>query len=329
MNPLGTRYLGFELKNPIVASASPLSQSLAGIRRIEDAGAAAVVIYSLFEEQIVRESRNLDKVLSNGSDVSAEAQSCFPELSHYNVGPEEYLNLISIAREAVKIPIIGSLNGVSTGGWTRYARSIEEAGADALELNIYYLPTDPHITGTEIEKLYVDVVRDVKSKITIPLAVKVSPYFSATANMAFRLAQAGADGLVLFNRFYQPDIQIANLEVVPRVHFSTSHELLLPLHWVGLLYGRVSADFAVTSGVHTHEDVLKAMMAGANCVMMASELLQSGLGRIKEILADIEAWMEEYEYQSITQMRGSMSQRNVTNPSAYERANYMKVLDSV
>lgn len=325
---LTTTYMGMTLEHPIVPSASPLSRSLDGIRLLEDAGAAAVVMYSLFEEQITLESRQLDHFLTYGTDSFAEALSYFPAMESYNIGPDQYLNLIGQAKGTVDIPIIGSLNGVSTGGWIEYARLIEEAGADGLELNVYYIPTDPALTGSDVEELYLGVLRDVKQSVSIPVAVKLSPYFSATAHMASRLAEAGADALVLFNRFYQPDFDLENLEVVPRLVLSSSLELRLPLHWVAILYGRVPVDFAITSGVHTHEDVLKGLMAGANITMMASELLRYGIRRIGEVLNDLVLWMEEHEYESVAQMQGSMSQQHVAEPAAFERANYMKVLDS-
>jgi dihydroorotate dehydrogenase (fumarate) len=320
--------MGMTLKNPIVSSASPLSESLDNIYKLEDAGAAAIVMHSLFEEQITAESHRLDHYLSYGTESFAEALNYFPDMEMYDVGPEEYLNLISRAKMRVGIPIIGSLNGVSTGGWIEYAWKIEQAGANALELNVYYIPTDVGMTSTEVEQMYVDVVRDVKSNVSIPVAVKLSPYFSATANMAYRLVEAGADALVLFNRFYQPDFDLENLEVVPHLVLSNSHELRLPLCWVAILYGRVPTDFAITSGVHTHEDVLKGLMAGAKITMMASELLRNGVHRISEILEDMTDWLEEHEYESVVQMQGSMSQQHVAEPAAFERANYMKVLHS-
>jgi dihydroorotate dehydrogenase (fumarate) len=320
--------MGMPLKNPIVPSASPLSENLDNIQRMEAAGAAAIVLPSLFEEQITQESHQLDHYLSYGAESFAESLSYFPDMETYRVGPEEYLALISRAKMAVDIPIIASLNGVSTGGWIEYAQKIEQAGARALELNVYYIPTDTGMTGTEVEQMHVDIVRDVKNSISIPVAVKVSPFFSATANMAFCLAEAGADGLVFFNRFYQPDFDLENLEVVPHLVLSNSHELLLPLRWVAILYGRVPADFAITSGVHTHEEVLKGLMAGAKVTMMTSELLRNGIDRIGEILEDMTSWMEENEYESVTQMQGSMSQQHVAEPAAFERANYMKVLGS-
>jgi dihydroorotate dehydrogenase (fumarate) len=325
---LTTTYMGMTLKNPIVPSSSPLSENLDNIRRMEDAGAGALVMYSLFEEQITLESHQLDHYLNYGIETFPEALSYFPEMESYKVGPDQYLERVQRAKAAVNIPIIGSLNGVSTGGWIDYAREIEQAGADALELNVYYIPTDLRMTSAEVEQLYLDVLRDVKQSISIPVAMKLSPYFSATANMAYRLAETGADALVLFNRFYQPDFDLENLEVVPRLVLSTPYELRLPLRWVAMLYGRVNVDFAITSGVHTVEEVLKAMMAGAKVSMMASELLQNGIQRITQILEGMAQWMEEYEYTSIAQMQGSMSQQSVAETAAFERANYMKMLAS-
>ncbi|MFL6275918.1 MAG: dihydroorotate dehydrogenase-like protein [Blastocatellia bacterium] len=325
---LRTEYLGLTLKNPIVPSSSPLSYTIDSIRRLEDAGAAAVVMYSLFEEQITSESYNLDYYLSHGTDSYAESLSYFPEIEHYNVGPDKYLELIRKAKETVDIPIIGSLNGVSTGGWIDYAGMIEEAGADALELNVYYIPTSTYLMGAEVEYIYTDILRDVKNRVEIPVAMKLSPYFSSPANMAQRLCEGGANGLVLFNRFYQPDFDLESLEVVPSLHLSTSDDLRLPLRWVAILYGHVPVDFAITSGVHTYQDTLKALMAGARCVMMAAELLQNGVGRIAKILTEMREWMEGHEYESVEQMIGSMSQQHVIEPAAFERANYMKALAS-
>ncbi len=325
---LSTAYLGLDLKNPIVPSASPLSETVDNIRRMEDAGAAAVVMHSLFEEQITNESHRLNHYLDYGSESFAEALNYFPEAGDYHVGPEAYLEKIRLAKEAVAIPIIGSLNGISPGGWTRYAGKMQEAGADALELNIYYIPTDPALDGAQIEERYLNVVRSVREAISIPLSIKVGPYFSSIANMAARLADAGAQGLVLFNRFYQPDFDLYELEVAPRLVLSNPSELRLPLRWIAMLYGRVPVDMALTSGVHSHQDVLKGMMAGAAVTMMASELLQKGIYRIREILDDLELWMEVNGYESIRQMQGSMSQQHVSEPTAFERANYMKVLQS-
>lgn len=325
---LGTTYMGMSLKNPIVPSSSPLSHSVDSIRRLEDAGASAVVMYSLFEEQIIFESFYLDYYLSHGTYSYAESLSYFPEVQEYNVGPEDYTNLIRRAKEAVDIPIIGSLNGVSTGGWIDHACLIQEAGADALELNVYYIPTSPFMSGTEVEYLYLDILREVKRVISIPVAMKLSPYFSSTANIAQRLTEEGADGLVLFNRFYQPDFDLEKLEVTPRLVLSNSNELRLPLTWVAILHGRVAVDLAITTGIHTYEDALKALMAGAKVTMMASELLQRGVGRIGEVLGEMSRWMEEHEYQSVRQMIGSLSQQHVAEPAAFERANYMKTLTS-
>jgi dihydroorotate dehydrogenase (fumarate) len=325
---LSAQYMGLSLNNPIVASSSPLSHSVDSIRRLEDAGASAVVMYSLFEEQISLESYYIDYYLSNSTDSYSEAQSYFPEMQHYNVGPDAYLDLIRRAKETVDIPIIGSLNGISNGGWTSYASLIEEAGADALELNVYFIPTDVEMTSAEVESNYVDILSEVRSAVSIPVAMKLSPYFSSTPNMARRLSEGGADALVLFNRFYQPDFDLERLEVVPRLVLSNSDELRLPLTWVAILYGRVHVDFAITSGVHTYEDVLKALMAGASVTMMASELLQNGVGRIASILCELRRWMTEHEYASAAQMIGCLSQQHVAEPMAFERANYMKMLDS-
>ena len=325
---LTTTYMGLELKNPLVHSPSPLSEELDNIRRIEDAGAGALVMYSLFEEQITLESNQLDHYLNYNTELFYEALTYFPEMESYKVGPDEYLERIRRAKQAVDMPIIGSLNGVSTGGWIEYASEIEQAGADGLELNVYYLPTEIPLTGEEVEQIYLNVLRDVKTHVSVPVAMKLSPYFSATANMCHRLAEAGADALVLFNRFYQPDLDLDNLEVVPRLVLSQSRDLQLPLRWVAILHGRIPADLAITSGVHTHIDVLKGLMAGAKVTMMTSELLQRGIGRIGEILQDMEQWMVEHEYESVRQMQGSMSQMNVGQPAAFERANYMKVLAS-
>lgn len=325
---LTTNYLGLVLRNPIVASSSPLSHHVDSIRRLEDAGASAVVMYSLFEEQITFESFYVDHYLRSGTESYAESLSFFPAMNEYNVWPDEYLNLIRRAKEAVDIPIIGSLNGVSAGGWINYAGLIEDAGADALELNVYYVPTNLNLSGREIEDIYLEMLRSVKRTVTIPLAIKLSPYFSSMANMAKRLDDEGANGLVLFNRFYQPDLDLETLEVAPRLVLSDSNELRLPLRWVAILYGRLMADLAITTGVHTGEDVLKGLMAGAKVTMMASELLQNGVRRIKEVLGEIETWMDEHEYASVAQMIGSMSQQHCAEPAAFERANYMKTLDS-
>lgn len=325
---LSTNYLGLVLKNPIVASSSPLSHTVDSIQRLEDAGASAVVMYSLFEEQITFDSLYVDHYLRNNTNSFAESLSYFPEMDSYNVWPDEYLNLIRRAKESVDIPVIGSLNGVSIGGWTNYAGLIEDAGADALELNIYYVPTNLDLTGREVEDIYLDMLRQVKQAVTIPVAVKLSPFFSSVSNMAKRMVDQGANGLVLFNRFYQPDFDLEKLEVAPRLVLSNSYELRLPLRWVAILHGRILTDFAITTGVHSSDDVLKGLMAGAKVTMMASELLQNGVRRIKEVLREIEIWMDEHEYASVAQMIGSMSQQHCAEPAAFERANYMKTLDS-
>jgi len=328
MVDLTTTYLGMKLKNPLVASASPLSEKVETVKKLEEAGIAAVVMYSLFEEQIIHESLELDHYLTQGSYSSSEAVTYLPEAGRYVLAPEVYVETLKKLKQAVKIPVIGSLNGVSTGGWIKYAKKIQDAGADALELNIYYLPTDSSLTGTELEKAYATLVSDVRKSVKIPIAVKLSPFFTSIPNTAKRLVEAGANGLVLFNRFYQPDLDIEDLKVTPNLILSTSNELRLPLRWIAILYGHIQADFALTTGIHTAEDVIKAVMAGANVTMMASELLQKGIGRAAEIQAGLENWMTEHEYASIQQMRGSMSQKAVAEPAAFERANYMKVLSS-
>lgn len=325
---ISTTYMGMKLKHPVVASASPLSYTLDGIRALEDGGVSAIVMYSLFEEQIEGESHLLDHYLNYGVESFAEALDYFPDLDRYNIGPEQYLNLIRQAKSAVNIPIIGSLNGVSPGGWTDYARRIEQAGADALELNIYYIATDPNMIGAEVEQMYVDIVSQVKQCVTIPVSVKVGPYFSSFSNMALRLTRAGADALVVFNRFYQPDIDLEQLEVTPHLVLSHQFEMRLPLRWVAMLHGHIPVDFAITSGVHTYEDVLKGIMAGANVMMMTSELLKNGVARVRQIVSEMTLWLEEHEYESVSQMRGSVSQLNIAQPDAYVRANYMKVLQS-
>jgi dihydroorotate dehydrogenase (fumarate) len=325
---LTTKYLGVTLKNPIVPSASPLSHTLDSMKKLEEAGAAAIVMYSLFEEQIVHEAAELDHYLTKGTESFAEALTYFPQADDYNLGPEEYLEHIHRAKGALGIPVIGSLNGISTGGWTKFAKKIEEAGADAIELNVYYIPTDPALAGTDVEERYLEVLRTVKATLKIPVAMKLNPFFSSMANMAHRLDAAGVDGLVLFNRFYQPDIDLETLEVTPNVILSTPHAMRLPLRWVAILHGKVKASIAATSGIHTGQDVLKMLMAGADVTMMCSALLKHGAGRITEVLKEVGQWMEEHEYESVKQMKGSMSQKSVADPTAFERANYMKALNS-
>ncbi len=328
MPDLSTTYLGIPLKNPLVVSPSPLTEHVGNLLRMEDAGAAAVVLHSLFEEQIVVESEALDEYLSYGTESFAESLSYFPDLHSYALGPDGYLDLIRKAKQAVNIPVIASLNGVSTGGWIKYAKEMEQAGADALELNVFYIANDPELTSAQVEEMYTSLVSHVKASVRIPVAVKLGPFFSSMANMGVKLDRAGADGLVLFNRFYQPDFDLESLEVVPNLHLSTHHELLLRLHWVATLYGQIKADMAVTGGVHTAQDVLKSMMAGARVAMMTSALLKNGIDHLKTVLADLEQWMIDHEYESIVQMQGSMSRRSVADPSTFSRANYMKVLGS-
>jgi dihydroorotate dehydrogenase (fumarate) len=328
MTDLSTTYLGLNLKNPLAASASPLSKKLDHAKRLEDAGIAAIVMYSLFEEQIIHESLELDHFLNRGSDSFPEAMSYLPDGGMYAIKPEKYLNQVAGLKKALKIPVIGSLNGVSKGGWTNYARKIEEAGADALELNVYYIATDLDMTSSDIEDTQVELVAEVKSAIKIPLAVKISPFVTSIPNFAKRLVEAGADGLVLFNRFYQPDFDLDELEIIHSLDLSTSSDLRLPLRWISILHGKINADFALTSGVHSPADVLKAMMCGAKVAMMASNLLHNGEQVVGPMLNAIETWMKEREYESIQQMQGSMSQKSVKEPAAFERANYMKVLNS-
>jgi len=328
MTDLSTTYLGLNLKNPLVASASPLSKKLERARKLEEAGIAAIVMYSLFEEQIIHESLELDHYLSRGTDSFPEALTYLPDGGLYGISPEKYLNQLGGLKKALSIPVIGSLNGVSKGGWTSYARKIEEVGADALELNMYYIATDPDLTSNDIEDTQVELVAEVKSAINIPLAVKISPFVTSIPNFVQRLVQAGADGIVLFNRFYQPDFDLEDLEIIHSLDLSTSSDLRLPLRWISILHGKVDADFALTSGIHTHKDIIKAMMAGAKVAMTASYLLHGGEQAIGPILNDLEEWMMDREYESIQQMQGSMSQKSVKEPAAFERANYMKVLNS-
>jgi dihydroorotate dehydrogenase (fumarate) len=328
MTDLSTTYLGLNLKNPLVASASPLSKKLEKARKLEEAGIAAIVMYSLFEEQIIHETLEFDHYLSRGTDSFAEALTYLPDGGMYGISPEKYLNQLSALKKALSIPVIGSLNGVSKGGWTSYAKRIQEAGADALELNLYYLVTDPEIKSEDVENAQVDLVADITSAIKIPLSVKLSPFITSLPHFVSRLVEAGAKGLVFFNRFYQPDFDLEELDIVHNLELSTSAELRLPLRWISILHGKIQADYALSSGIHTSLDVLKAMMAGAKVAMTASTLLHHGEQAIPSILNDLQNWMKEHEYESIKQMQGSMSQKNVREPAAFERANYMKVLSS-
>jgi len=324
---LTTSYLGLKLRNPIVPSASPLSHTLESMKRMEEAGAAAIVMYSLFEEQIIHETAALNYYLNYGSESFFEARSYFPDIHDYNLGPEEYIELLRKAKKSLEIPVIGSLNGITAGGWVQYARKMEEAGADALELNVYYIPTDLTMTSADVEDRYLEVLNEVKRTVKIPIAMKLGPFISSFSNFARRLDGAGVNGLVLFNRFYQPDIDLEALEVRPGVVLSDSHDNRLSLRWIAILRGHLKASLAATSGVHTAEDVLKLVMAGADATMMCSSLLKHGPKHIADVLAGIDQWMINHEYVSIGQMKGSMSQKSVADPSAFERANYMKALN--
>jgi dihydroorotate dehydrogenase (fumarate) len=317
-----------KLRTPLVPSASPLSEEIDYIKRMEDAGASAVVLSSLFEEQLLLDRYELHHHLTHGTESFAEALTYIPEPDDIRLGAEDCLERIRKAKEAVAIPVIASLNGVSIGGWTDYANLMQEAGADALELNIYNIPTDPTLTGAEVEQTYLNILTMVKSLVTIPVAVKLSPFFSNLANMARRMDEAGADGLVLFNRFYQPDIDLDNLMVRPNVILSTPQALRLPLRWIAILYGRIRADLAATSGIHTAQDVIKMLIAGANVTMLCSVLLRHGVGHIRLIEQGLRQWMEEREYESVGQMRGSMSQIHCENPGEFERAQYVRALHS-
>lgn len=328
MIDLSTTYMGLQLKNPIVASASPLCDSVDKICMLEEHGIAAVVLPSLFEEQLILDSESVDADLSRGAESFLESASFLPELADYNLGPDGYLELIRGAKKSVSIPVIASLNGATPGGWVRYAREMEQAGADAIELNIYSLVTDPSRSAAEVEKDYCALVRKLRENLKIPIAVKLSHFFSAMANFAGHIDTSGANALVLFNRFYQPDLDINQLEVVPTLSLSHPSELLLRLHWTAVIYGHIGADIAVTGGVHSAEDVLKSVMAGASVAMMTSALLKNGVEHLDSVLSGIVQWMEEHEYESTDQMRGSMSQRNAPDPAMFERANYMRVLSS-
>lgn len=326
---LTTTYLGLELRSPlVVGAAAPLSEDISNLKRMEDAGAAAIVLHSLFEEQLRQDQLDLHHHLQQHTHSFAEALTYFPEPDFFHVGPDVYLNHIRQAKDMVDVPIIASLNGSTPGGWIDYARQIQQAGADALELNIYAIPTDLDWTGADVEAQYIETLKTVKAAVTIPVAVKLSPYFSNLANMAKKLSEAGANGLVLFNRFYQPDIDIEELEVRPHVLLSTPQDLRLPMRWIAILYQRLNLDFAATSGIHKAPDVVRMMMAGAKVTMLVSVLLRHGIDYLKTIEVDLNQWLEENEYESIRQMQGSMSQVNCPNPSEFERAQYMKAVQT-
>lgn len=329
MATLSTTYLGLKLSNPVVASSSPLSESVESVQQLEEAGVAAVIMPSLFEEQVIHESLELDHYLFYGTESSAEVNSFYPREGQYTLRGDAYIENLARLKKAVRIPVICSLNGVSSKGWTKYAQKIEAAGADALELNLYYLATEPELTSSRLEDNYVTLVGNIRKSINIPIAVKLSPFFTALPNISRRLVDAGANGLVLFNRFYQPDLDLENLEIVPNLTLSTSTEMRLPLRWIAILYGRISADLALTTGVHTAEDVVKGIMAGASVTMLASAMLKNGIGHAREILDGVENWMKAHEYESIEQLKGILSQRSTNGTAALERANYMKVLSSM
>ena len=328
MPDLSTSYLGLPLAHPIVASASPLSHSLDGIRRLEDGGAAAVVLFSLFEEQIRWENETLARLTAVGAESTGEATSYFPPIGDFAAGPDSYLDLVRQARQAVSVPVIASLNGVSPAGWIDYAGLMEDAGASAIELNIFFIPADPTITGREVEQRYEDIVSAVSTAVSIPVAVKLNPFFSAMGEMAGRLVSAGARGLVLFNRFYQPDFDLDRLDVAPTLELSSPAEIRLPLLWLALLHGRVQASLAATTGVHTASEGAKYVLAGADAVMTTSALLTRGPGHVRTMVDELSAWLDRKGFASVAQIRGSMSQRHVADPTAFERANYMKILQS-
>ncbi len=323
---LRTTYMGIELSNPVVAAASPLTGTVDGLLSLQDAGASAVVLQSLFEEQIKHHELQLDSILESFTDSFSEARDFFPALDSYNTGPESYVRLVEQAKEVLEIPVIASLNGVSTGGWTKYARLIEEAGADALELNIYFVSSDPRVAAAQVEARYIELVADIAGSISIPVAVKIGPYFSSLANMAMRITAAGAQGLVLFNRFLFPDISLNRMKVVPTLHLSSSEETLLPLRWIAILSGQLSVSLAASSGVQSAQDVVKLLLAGADVTMMASALLRRGPNHMRQVISGLRGWLDEHEYTSVKEMKGSMSQAASPEPGAFERANYMRTL---
>ncbi|MBI5510783.1 MAG: dihydroorotate dehydrogenase-like protein [Deltaproteobacteria bacterium] len=326
---LSTTYMGLKLKNPLVPSSSPLMAKLDSVRAMEDAGAAAVVLHSLFEEQIRHEQNELDHYLSRNAESYQEAMTYFPDLGHYKLGPDEYLEHIRKVKAAVKIPVIASLNGVTTGGWIEYAKKMEAAGADALELNVYFIATDVAETGAKVEERYLDILKAVKKTVKIPVAMKLGPFFSSIPNMAVRLQEAGVAGLVLFNRFYQPDIDLEAREVVPNVILSNSSSSRLPMRWIAILFGKVKCSLGASSGIHTFEDAIKLLMVGADITMMTSALMKHGVWHLASVREAMGAWLEKHEYQSVAELKGSLSQRSCAEPAVFERANYMKALASL
>ncbi len=325
---LRTTYMGLELKNPVVASASPLSEKLDNFRRMEDAGAAAVVMFSLFEEQIKHENAAIEHLITAGAESSAESLSFFPEFEDYETGPDEYLNLLRRATEAVDIPVMGSLNGITNEGWVDMARLMQDAGASGIELNAYYIPAKLYTDGREVEQRYLEILKAVKAAVSVPVAMKLSPFFSATGNMVRQFDEAGADALVLFNRFYQPDMDLDEMEVVTDLKLSTPDEIRLPLLWLGVLHGRINASLAATTGVHSPVELIKYLLAGADVVMTTSAMLQQGIGFLTTLVDGLRDWMDARQYDSVAQMKGAMSQVNCLNPGAFERANYIKILEN-
>ena len=327
---LRTRYMGLELQHPLIASASPLSESLDGIRRLEDGGAAAVVLFSLFEEQIRQEQSVLVDALDQGADSFAESLSFFPsrDLDDFATTPHDYLNLIRRAAETVDIPIIASLNCITSEGWSDYARQMEQAGANGIELNIFAMETDFSLSGEQVEQRYLDSLQLVKQAVSIPVALKLSPFFSAFGHMARQLDEAGADALVIFNRFYRPDLNIDTLEITPTLTLSHSSEMRLPLQWIALLHGKIKASLGATRGVETAAEVIKYLLGGADAVMTTSSLLRKGPAYLKELQAGLESWMNDHEFDSVTEMRGLLSHARVPDPRPLERANYIKTLES-
>lgn len=329
MVDLSTNYLGLTLKNPLVAAASPISKRIDKVIELEKAGAAAVVMYSLFEEQVSYEIGQLSHYLTSRQANYNEAISYYPHLGYYNLHPDEYIEHLYQLKQSLNIPVIGSINGISAGGWVEYAHHMEQAGADALEININYLSTQPNISGVELEEAYLGLVREVRARLRIPFALKLNPFFTSLPNMASRAVTAGVSGLVLFNRFYQPDLEVEKLRVRSNLDLSTSRDLRLPLRWVAILYGQIKTDFAISGGIHTAQDVLKAVLGGASVTMLASELLQNGIGRVAEIEQELVGWMIEHRYQSLCELKGLLSQQAVAEPAAFERASYLKILNSL
>lgn len=328
MADLSTNYLGLELKNPLVPSSSPLSKHLDSARRLEDAGAAALVMHSLFEEKIEEEDERLARFFHQQSIGHGEAESFHPVPDSYMSYEEKYLEHLASLKGALGIPVIASLNGTTDGGWVNYASELEKAGADALELNVYYIPASPNEDCCQVEQRYLDVLTAVREQVSIPIAMKLSPQFSSLVHFATRLEEAGANGLVLFNRFYQPDIDLESLEVTPQLELSNSEESLLRIRWLAILHGRLNCSLAITGGVHNARDVLKSLLAGADIAHMCSALLRRGPGHLAVVLRALEEWLEEREYESVTQLKGSVSQRTATDSAAFLRANYVNVLDS-